>query len=530
MQKKKPRIVLINPRVIGAERQVRKAQPPLGIAYLAGVLREKGYDEILLIDAVVEDYDNVTHLDDNSGFIKFGLSDEKMVERIKDFNADIIGISIVFSAHAECACSLADKIKESFPEMPIVIGGNHSSYEYKNIMTNFSSVDFIIIGEGEYVFPEFMEKYFNNQDLTKIPGLVWREGSEIHSNPKAPFIDDLDNLPLPAWDLYPMEKYFEIGMPHNPFVKSGRVGTIMTSRGCPFSCYFCTSANYTGRKFRVFPGEKIVEMVQYMVDKFKIKELQFIDDNFTIDYKRAMEILESIKHFNLRITFPNAIRADLPTNPEYRFEMFKTFKRCGCDQIAISIEHGDQEFLTKVIGKALNLNVALETCKLAQKAGLLVHANFMMGFPFETEELRKATEKYAQKLEADSYSISLATPLPGTKMWDVVEKNDLFMDKFDENRIVYARVNIKPHDISPKELHFRSDKLNRDLNETGQKRNVKAQEKYSFFKGKDAHGDRKYHFIKDSKKEAESQELLVRSDEVNHELNKDDQKGNVKSK
>jgi len=493
----KPRIVLISPQVIGAKNQVRKAQPPLGIAYLAAVLQERGYDEILLIDAVVEDYNNVIPLEDDPLFIKFGLSDEKIIDQMKKFNPDIVGISSLFSSQIECAFSLAKAIKKSFPEVPIVLGGNHASFMYKDVIFKDGCIDFILAGEADYTFPEFVERFFGRDDYYRTPGLIWHDGSQIRRNPLPAFIKDLDKLPFPAWHLYDMEKYFAISMPHNPFVKSGRVGCIITSRGCPQRCYFCSSSDHFGHVFRAMSSKRVIEMINYLVDKFAIEELQIMDDTFTTNHKRVIDICEGIKHLKLRISLPNAIRADMPKNHEKRRNMFKSMREAGVEQIGVSVEHGDQEFLNKVIEKRLDLQEVIATCDLAHKEGILVHANFMMGFPFENAANRQRTIEFAKKLDADSFSISLASPLPGTRMWNVVEENGLFMKSFRVNRMVYVYVNIIPHDITPEELYQVVDNLNRELNEAAQRRRPETREKYKLFKGKTAEGDRKYHFVEE---------------------------------
>lgn len=492
--KEQPKIVLIAPQVIGFENQVRKATPPFGITCLAAVLEERGYDHILLIDAVLEDFDNVQTLKDNPSFIKFGLSNDDIVGKIGAFNADIIGISSLFSSQTECAISLAKEIKGAFHEIPIVLGGNHISHIWKEIMSEEDSIDFILKGEADYTFAEFIAKYFQDDNYRQVKGLVWREGSEIFENPSPSFNKNLEILPFPAWHLLNMEKYFEIGMPHNPFVKSNRVGSIITSRGCPSNCYYCSVTGYWGHAFRAISSKRIVEMVNFLVDQYKIKELQILDDNFTINYKRVIEFCEGIKKFKLRITFPNAIRSDIPRNREKRKQMFKAMRRAGVAQIGVAPEHGDQDFVNSVLGKGQDLKEVNATCDMAHKENILVHANFMMGFPFETKIERQKTIEYARKLDADSYSVSLAAPLPGTGLWDIVEKNNLFVDSFNVNRMVLSKVNIKPFDISESELYRLVDTLNRELNENAQFKRPETIEKYKLFKDKTAMGDRKYHF------------------------------------
>ena len=147
-----------------------------------------------------------------------------------------------------------------------------------------------------------------------------------------------------------------------------------------------------------------------------------------------------------------------------------------------------------MINKNSDLNDVVVTCDLAHKAGLLVHCNFMVGFPFETVEQRQHTASFARNLQADSFSVSLATPLPGTKMWDIVEKNGLFVDSFNANRILYGQVSIRPTDISVKELQEFVRDLNKELNTIGIEQNPVSKEKYKLFKGKTASGDRKYQY------------------------------------
>lgn len=499
------RIALISPQVLGPRNQVRKAQPPLGIAYLAAALEEAGYkNNVLCLDAVVEGYDNILDLNDGSGFIKYGLSDQDIVERLKQFEPGLVGITSLFSSMTECAFSIAKAVKNSFPHAPVVMGGNHASNTANSILREEPYIDFIIKGESEYNFLEFADKYFSGQDVRDVPGLVAREnGHQLRTNPGRPFNANLDALPDPAFHLFPMERYFEIAMPHNPFVKSGRVGSVMTSRGCPEHCYFCTSPTYTGTTFRAMSPTRVVGQVEKMVSDFNIKELQILDDNFTVNAPRVIGICEGIKHLGLRITLPNAIRADMPMNREKRLLMYKHMAEAGVAQFGISVEHGDQDFLNQVTRKRLNLDEVRATCDLAHEVGLLVHANFMMGFPFEDAKLRQKTMDFALSLDADSYSVSITQPLPGTPIWDLVDKHGLFMPHFKVTRMTYVNVNIIPHDISPEDLKKEAEDLNRLLNETGQSRRKGTREKYEAFlkSGKSAQGDRKYHFAVDEIKE-----------------------------
>ncbi len=486
------KVALISPRAVASKNMIRRVQPPLGLCCIAAGLRQEGYKNILIYDTLIEDYDDVRKLDSGEDMITYGASNDKIKEKMKEFKPDIVGVSSLFSSQVSQAYAVARAVKSYNKNTIVVFGGIHASDKPEEVLNDEKNVDFVMRGEGDYTWTKLIENLFSDQrKLEDVPGLVQRDGKNFIKNPMAPLIHDMDALPIPAWDLVPMEKYFEIAMYHNPYVKSGRVGCIMTSRGCPDRCYFCSSTVFFGHKFRQMSPERVGEMVDYLVDKFQIKELQIEDDNFAVNPVRVNKICEIIKHHKLRITMPNAMRADTPLNREKRLEMFKNMREAGWDQIGLGVESGDQKFVNEVVGKRLNLEEVVATCDLAHQAGLLVHTNFMMGFPFETKKSRDLTIDFAMKLDSDSYSLSLATPLPGTKMWDIVEKNNLFHESYNFDTGLPTLVSIKPHDISDIDLKNLVENTNKKLNLKAAQKKQSVREKYKLLKGS-VHGDRKY--------------------------------------
>jgi magnesium-protoporphyrin IX monomethyl ester (oxidative) cyclase len=492
------KITFITPQVISSKSQIRRVQPPLGIACLAAVLEEYGYNKIQLIDASAEGYDNIVDLDD--GFVRFGLDNNIIKNKLDEFKPDVIGISALFSSQIGCSFELSKMIKESLPDSIIILGGIHATKMAKKILIEENSIDYIIAGEADYTFTLLCEKILLDDNILEVPGLVYRDNkikNKIIQNPQLPGLN-MNELPLPAWHLMDMDLYYDIGMPHNPFMESREFITVMTERGCPEKCYFCSSGDFFGDsgKFRPLTPENVYEMLKYGVDKYNIKELQIEDDTFTLNSKRVIEICKLIAPLNLRITLPNSVRADAPMNHKNRLEMFQYMFDAGFVKLGISAEHGDQKFLDEVVGKRLNLDEVIASVELAHEAGLLVHTNFMMGFPFEEQVHRTRTINFAKSLKSDSFSVSLAAPLPGTKMWDICEKNNLFMPGFDVNRLVYDVVNIIPHDISPEGILKLVIKLNTELNSAARKRSKAAEDHYKLFegKGKNASGDRKYSY------------------------------------
>ena len=498
-KEKKTRISFITPNVVGSKSQTRRVQPPLGIACLAGVLDEYNFKNLQILDSSAEGYDEVRDLKD--GFIEFGLDDQKVIEKLKKFKPDIVGISALFSSQFGCAERIGKEIKKNFPNAILVYGGIHASKEYTEILKKNRYIDYIICGEADYTFTVFCDLYEKKKNLKDCPSVAYffEEKNIVVKNFEPPGLD-MNELPLPAWHLMDMELYWKIGMPHNPFMKSKEFMTIMTERGCPEKCYFCSSANFFGNsgRFRPLNPDKAYEMVKYAVEKYGVKEIQIEDDTFTLNSKRVVEFCKKIKKFKLRITLPNSIRADAPKNLDRRYEMFQHMAEAGFEKLGISAEHGDQEFLDKTIGKRLDLNEIINSIDIAHKAGIMVHTNFMMGFPFETKVNRDRTIKFAKSLKSDSFSVSLVAPLPGTSLYEIVKKNNLFMPNFEVSRIVYDVVNIIPHDIDPKDLLDLVKKLNLELNSMAVKNNPKLKEHYDLIKNKKIE-DRKYQFEAEKK-------------------------------
>ena len=200
------RVALVSPQVVGGNDQVRRATPPLGQAYLAGVLEAKGH-AVMLLDAAADGYDDVVRLDEyiasditnyfsptsaDKEFTVFGLPNKKIIERLKIFGPDIVGVSSLFSCQTECAFSIVKAVKSEFPGLPIIMGGNHTSQQDIEILSAVPEIDFIISGEADFVFSEFVQKYLDGENYTTVPGLVWRDGNTIRKNNRPPFNRDLD--------------------------------------------------------------------------------------------------------------------------------------------------------------------------------------------------------------------------------------------------------------------------------------------------------------------------------------------------
>jgi magnesium-protoporphyrin IX monomethyl ester (oxidative) cyclase len=209
---------------------------PMGILYLAAVAREAGY-EVSCLDAVVEAPYRMEKISDT--ICRVGLSIEQIMEHVNAVKPDLIGISCIFSNQWPTVKILSEKIKALDPSIPIMTGGTHPSFLAKRCMIE-APVDFVIMGEGEETFLSVIENLKKNRRFEEVDGLAYWENGDIRINPKRKFIEDLDKLPLPAHDLVPVEKYFKAALPMGIDMFSKKNLPIVTSRGCPCKCTFCS--------------------------------------------------------------------------------------------------------------------------------------------------------------------------------------------------------------------------------------------------------------------------------------------------
>jgi len=472
---KRARVLLVSPKLRFHRVQLPRFQPSLGLGYMAAVLEQRGH-EVKVLDAAIEGFDTIT--EENEGLSVIGLTDAEIKTQIAIYGPDIVGISSLFSSQAGCAFHIADLVKEVDRRIVTVLGGIHASEMYAEIMKTQPSVDHILRGEGDFGLEALATTLVNGGDLRKLPGVAWRENGEIKTTAPPPSIPDINVLPRPAWHLMPMEKYFKVNLFHTPYSETGRVGSIMTSRGCPEHCFFCSSAEYFGHRFRPRSTENVIQEIMHLKETYGIDEIQLEDDVFTTNPKRVQEICAGIKHLKMRLCTPNGIRVDYPTDMKRQRAMFRAMKDAGFYQVSFGVESGVQEVIDNLVKKRLDLSKIGDVVRLAQEEGLLVHTFFILGFPTETREQMLATVKYAETLKADSYSFSIASPLPGTVMWDMCKKLDLLVEGFDPTKIVFTKTNIKHADITGEELFNLVYETNKRLNEEAKMRSPERRKLY----------------------------------------------------
>ena len=412
------KIALVNPNQSAAY-----SQPPLGLALIAAVLEREGYQ--------------VTVLDANA----LNLQPEAVVPLVS--NADIIGLTAM-TPTINTAIAIARHLKKAYPDLPIVLGGAHATLLPEETLTTAPEIDIIVRGEGEETIIELLRALEYKQPLSKIAGISYRKDGEVVSNPARSRNIDLDSLPFLAYHLLPWRRY----KPHPPHGRSLPFAAIITSRGCPYRCSYCSKPIF-GNKFRGQSPERVVEEVAYHKSKFGIKEFAFYDDVFTLNKKRAYAIADEIIRRRLKIHWTCEARVNLVDK-----ELLRHIKHAGCYSIAYGIESGSQEILN-TLDKDISLEQVEEAVRLSREVDLQTIGYFMIGSPGESPETIRQTIHFAKKLKLDFAQFSVTTPFPGTKLYN------LYLDGRKDDNIpwesfVYAG---SGGDIAPV---FESSLLNRD--------------------------------------------------------------------
>lgn len=368
--------------------------PSLGIGYMAAVLEQHNIDVDVIDASALE------------------LTYDEIGEEILKRNPDIVSISAL-TPTIGVALDSADKIKQVKPDTVVILGGYHPTFEFESVLEE-QSVDVVVRGEGEYTLLELVEKIENGGDLRDVQGLAFHDESDgsLVLTPDRPVIEDLDELPFPAFHLFPMEKYRILNITTN-------VATIITTRGCPMQCSFCSSAALHGHKLRRRSYQNVVDEVEVRLKEQNIDTIAFMDDTFTLNKRFVYDFCAEIKRRGLKFWWGCTSRVD--TLDE---ELLETMKDAGCITIFIGVESADQQMLEKM-NKNITVSKTEKAFRLARKVGIRTIASCVIGMPEDTRESMNKTIAFVKKLNPSYALYSLATPYPGTRFYNETFKKNL---------------------------------------------------------------------------------------------------------
>jgi anaerobic magnesium-protoporphyrin IX monomethyl ester cyclase len=438
---KKAKILLVTPNLKGIADGVNRIQPSLGLMLIAPILEKNGH-KVKIYDSALDGWDNRKIIDAKNNLVMIGQSDEKIAKVISDFSPDIVAISVLFSNLLESAHNIAKITKKVKKNTIVILGGNHISsavtdYNIGQIDKNSGLPNYIkdlendhfdlaMTGEGEFSFLELVTKIINNEDYSKVPGLVKKIQPKKYIINPSQRIHNLNLLPRPARHLVDMEAYFKIGAFHSAKSRSKRVLSVMCSRGCPEKCTFCSTPQMWGTNTRWRTTEHIMDEIGNDVKDFNIGEIQFDDDTITVNKKNLFSLCDELEKIGLPWCTPNGTKVNYHFNKQE--EMYKTMHDSGCYQITLACESGVQRVLDDIINKRLPLETIYPSIENAKKAGMLVHTFWIVGYPGETYDEINKTIEFAMNSGADSFSFAILSPLPGTPIYRNVIKNNLWWE------------------------------------------------------------------------------------------------------
>ncbi|MBC7129906.1 radical SAM protein [Candidatus Bathyarchaeota archaeon] len=460
------RICLINPPRIHPKSWGKPSvSQPIELAYSAAVLEKQ--HEVMLLDVPGEGWRELHELDSKRWWI--GLKNEEITHRIKAWSPDIVGINVPFSGWSETAFETASLIKEIDPEIITVMDGVHPTARPAECLSH-KAVDFVIIGEAEQTWLELadaIEKGYSLSELKKIRGIGFKKNGEALITPSRPFIQDLDALPFPARHLLPMKVYFE-AVRKNPL--RGEVKKpwtmMITSRGCPHSCIFCTAHIMRGRRWRERSPENVVAEIEHVVETYGVRQIDFHDDNMTLDRERMAKLCDLIMERGLDIEWftPNGVRADTLDR-----ELLLKMRRSGCKRIYVAPESGVQRVVNKIIKKNLDLKAVERAVALSREVGIKVACFFVIGFIGETKEDIEATINFARRLKqlgADKFYFSYATPVYGTELYELAKAGGYLVKDFDDKALSSVEPLIETPEFTVEELRelcIRANSINSEF-------------------------------------------------------------------
>ncbi|HZR68536.1 MAG TPA: radical SAM protein [Burkholderiales bacterium] len=368
---------------------------PIGILSLASWLDKHGH-ETMLLDCLGPRAPKTT---------------EETVQRILAFKPDLVGFSTTTSAFLD-GYDIASQIKQKHPEIKTIFGAVHPSSIGGQLLEYFPNADYLCVGEGEGTLVDLAD----GKALRDVPNLVYRDGDNIVSNPRRARINDLDELPFPAWDKL---DGFASGyhLPLFSYIK--RYGTNMiTSRGCPFTCSFCDRTVYE-HKYRHNSAEYTWEHMKLLRDRYGVHHINFYDDLFTASRKRVVELCETLIRKPLGMDWSCAIRVGHNDDEE----LFALMKRAGALQLSMGIETADPGMMERH-KTGLEPDMVRATVGRIQKLGMRVKGLFIMGLPGETPESFRKTSDFVLDLDLDEMNMTKFTPFHGAPMWHEIIANN----------------------------------------------------------------------------------------------------------
>lgn len=359
---------------------------PLGLTYIAAVLKSHGFSSAIL----------------DTSFP--GMKPERLEEKLTHFEPDIVGITSMTSNYPG-AVRAAKMVKLWNPECIVVLGGIPATFMHREVLSTVPEIDVVVRYEGEYAMSELSNAIDKNTSLEEVKGISFKKEGRLVSTPFRGRIENLDELPYPAHDL----------LEPSPDEYVGRYGArnfpVITTRGCPFGCVYCSTMAFHGRKYRTRSVANVIGELEYLIEKFNANSISFVDDNFTMQKERVFKLCEEMKRRNLSMDWGCSARVDQVSE-----ELLYVMKGAGCKDIFFGIESASQRVLD-IVRKGFNVQQAKDAVKTAEKLGIRTHCSFIIGLPGESRRSLNKMLAFIEETKPSGRVLpNVMEVLPGTEL------------------------------------------------------------------------------------------------------------------
>lgn len=427
-------ITLINPPGMKtfSSFQMHTPNPPLGLAYIAAVVRQAGYP-YAVIDAVGDGMDEIRALEERGDILVQGLSYDDIVGRIPQ-ETRIVGISCLFSVYWPVTLRLASRIREKFPEALLVLGGEHGTAVPEYVLHD-SPFDVVVLGEGEETFLAVIRAHLEGRDLGDVPGIAFRRNREIVRKGLSPRKRNVDEFPIPDWESFPIRNYIDRHQING--ANLGRSMPLLATRGCPYQCTFCSSPNmWTTRWIARSPALVADEMEVYM-KRYDVTNFDFQDLTAIVKRLWIIDFCQEILRRGLKATWqlPSGTRSEA-----FDEEVARLLYASGCRLLSFAPESGS-ELILKAVKKRVNLKKMLVSMRTAVKQRLKLSCLLVIGFPQDTKETVRETLKLVRKMAwigVHDISVTKFVPYPGSELFLQLQRegkirldNEFFISPID---------------------------------------------------------------------------------------------------
>jgi anaerobic magnesium-protoporphyrin IX monomethyl ester cyclase len=414
---------------------------PLGVTYLASVIRKNGHHDVAILDLYADHYKEFISQAriDPPGILK--ISRDALIKEISSYKPDIVGFSALFLFQHNLVKELAAIVKECFPSVRIWSGG-YPTIIPQFVLKDIPSLDVVFIGEAESSMVEMLDAEGSGRRFDNIGGIAFRDGESIVFNKQLNLVNDLNTIPYPSFDMLPLDKYKAI-FNRNEF-------PIITSRSCPFSCHFCSSHLYSGKGHRKRDIDNLLGEMEQLHHRYHIDYLWIRDDNFAINKSHAKGFLKKLIERKLSIPWCDTSGFHVNSIDE---EFLDLCKASRCDEVIFAVESGSKRVLKEIMNKDVDFDHLKRMAAYCRKIDLPVQCYFVIGNPGETKAEIQETVDLAVEIGVDHCTFSIATPFPGTRYYDIaVQKGFLVHSSDYVLGMKYMEATMSTEDFSAQDL------------------------------------------------------------------------------